>query len=468
MEPMFSGATGTLTDPCPMLRAEGHGARRDCAIDRDQRAKIAVENEIATARPVLRGFAFVMAALCAATFGGCAGGGGGGFGLTRDASNEARRALDVDCIGALVFSPDGAYFAASNGRTLRVRECPSGRSHETLELRKDADGAGGAAIVFSPDGRWLAATCKDETAVKVFDTRDWSERALFLFAPEHVGAIAIASDGSEIAIGTSTSRIALCTIETGAQRVLRKSRAAATQDAAPITFVAYGTADRMLLATAGEDVLGIDRASGDALWSRPEERVLEVARDARRFITASTKSGIAQLLDTGASIESGEPNLLCTFHDPAGPGTAANAVFDPHDDWIGIAYLRHFLGANWQELEFFRVTPRPGAKPGASATDRPGASATDKSGASATEKSGGLAAESAGASATAKPAASANDRAGAPATETFEARPIRSLRAGEPRRITISVDGKLLCLCTLPIAAIYETNRLLSEAELRD
>ena len=365
-----------------------------------------------------RAAALALVVACAAT--GCAGS-GSSFGLTRDASNEARRALEIECVGALAFSPDGRYFAASNGRTLCVRQSPSGRTHETLDLRDDAGGAAGAAIAFSPDGRWLASSCKGETAVKVFDTRDWKEHAMFLFTPERVGAIALSSDGSELAVGTSTSRIALCALESGAQRTLRKSRAGTTLDAAPITFLGYGSGDRTLLATAGDDAIGIDRASGDVLWSRADEHLLAVARDAHRVIIASSKSGLAQLLELGESPASDEPIVACTLHDPAGPGAALGAVFAPDDAWIGIAYARHFIGANWQELEFFRLTPNKLAK---------GTSAASG--------------------------------------EKLEARAIRSLRAGEPRRMTISSDGKLLCLCTVPIAAVYETSRLLSAEDLRD
>ena len=59
-------------------------------------------------------------------------------------------------------------------------------------------------------------------------------------------------------------------------------------------------------------------------------------------------------------------------------------------------------------------------------------------------------------------------RTGRPApAETWHAERIRTLSAGEPRRITMSPDGKLLCLCILPIAALYDVSMLLSDSDLR-
>ena len=352
--------------------------------------------------------------LVAGFLAGCAGS-GSGFGLTRGASDEGRRALEIDCVGALAFAPDAQSIASSNGRTLRVRASPSGRTLKTLDL---AGGRGGAVIAFAPGGRWLAASCMGDTAVEVFDTRDWSERALFLFGPERVGAIALSGDGAEIAVGTDTSRIALCTIETGAQRILRKPRALSSEEPTAMSFLAYGDRDRVLFATAGDETIGIDRALGDVLWSRAEERALAVSSDARRLVTRSTRTGAARIIETA---ERGEPAVACTLHDPAGPGSALTAAFAPDQSWIAIGYSRHFLGANWQELEFFRLTPTKAAKPGSS-----------------------------------------------DAAETLAARSIRGLSAGEPRRIAVSPDGKLLGLCTTPTAGIYALDLLITRDELAE
>jgi hypothetical protein len=96
------------------------------------------------------------------------------------------------------------------------------------------------------------------------------------------------------------------------------------------------------------------------------------------------------------------------------------------------------LGANWQSLLFFRLEP---VKPAATHAPTPAAVQT--------------------------PAPAAPSTApGAAAPETWHAERIRSLSAGEPRRITISPDGKLLCLCIVPIAALYDVSMLLSESDL--
>jgi hypothetical protein len=375
-------------------------------------------NEIVPRRPAELARRMRLAFLCAAIAAACAGSTGGGFGVTRDASNEGRRALDIECIGSLAFSPDTSTLAASDGRVLRVRKSPSGRPIESIEVREGASQPSGTCIAYSPDGRWLACSCKGELAVKLVDTRDWKEKATYSTEPERVGALTFSNDSSEMALGTAASRIELVTLDGGARRVLRKSLAGTSRDPAPITFLAYGQADRELLANAGADAIAIDRAQGDVLWSRGAEQLLAVARDARRVVSASSKTGVAVLLDVAGAAE---PSIACTFQDPAGPGAATHAVFAPDDAWIGVCYTRHFAGTNWQDLEFFRVTADKLRKPAS-----PGAG------------------------------------------ENLLARHIRGLRAGEPRRVSISPDGKLLCLCTVPIAGIYEVNRLISESDLRD
>lgn len=371
-------------------------------------------NERTPCRHALTRHVFVLTALCTGVLSSCAGT-GSSFGMTRGASNEGRRALDIDCVGAFSFSPDGRYMASSDGRTLRVRKSPSGRPHETFDVR-EAQGDGGTSVSFSPDSRWLAASVNGDTAVKVFDTADWKEHANYLVDSGRVGAIAFSSDGAELAIGTSSSMIELLNLAGGGRRVLRKARGATAQDSTAISFLAYGAGDRTLLANAGGDVISIDRAQGDVLWSRPEERVLALAPDGRRLIAVSIETGLARLYDLTTS---NEPGLLCTIHDPAAPSVAETAVFAADGAWIGVGFARHFVGTHWQELEFYRLTPESGGN----------------------TASGG-------------------------AGEKLRAEQIRSLRAGEPRRMTVSPDGKLLCLCTVPIAAIYELGYLLPKDRL--
>jgi WD40 repeat protein len=356
-----------------------------------------------------------LALMSAVILSACAGG-GSSFGMTRAASNEGRRALDIECAGDFVFSPDGRYMASSNGRRLRVRESPSGRPHETLEIWNSGDANTGTSLAFSPDGRWLASSARGDSAVMVFDTAEWKEHAKYLLELGRVGAIAFSRDGSELAIGSTSSMIELCTVASGARRVLRKPHTRADQQPAPISFLAYGDGDRTLLANAGGDVIDIDRAQGDILWSRSEERILAVSADAQRLISVSTVTGLPLLV--GVSGDS-EPAVLCTIHDPAAPSVASSAVFAADGSWIGVGFRRDFLGTNWQELEFYRVLP---ASLGKATADGAG--------------------------------------------ETMRAEQIRSLRAGEPRRITVSPDGKLLCLCLIPIAGIYELGYLLPRRDM--
>jgi WD40 repeat protein len=307
--------------------------------------------------------------------------------------------------------------AASDGRTLRVRKSPSGRPHETLEVRDGESGLAGECIAFSHDSRYLASSCRGESAVRVFDTSTWDEIATHPLDSGKITAIAFSRDGNELAVGTSTSKIELCTVPGGARRVLRKARSAESSEAQPILYLFYGASDRTLLANAGRDVIEIDRAQGDVLWSRSEERVLAVSRDARSIVSVSLAAGLPRILElTGGS----EPKIACTIHDPAAPSEAESAAFAPDGTWLAVGFGRTFLGAHWQELEFYRLTP----------------------------------------------VKSDNTKSNAEA-ETLHAEPIRSLRAGQPRRITISPDGSLMCLCTVPIAGVYEMSYLLKADDLR-
>jgi hypothetical protein len=276
------------------------------------------------------------------------------FGLTREASNEGRRSLEIECAGTLAFSPDGALFASSDGRSLQVRQSPSGRPEEKLGLRDDVAGHTGACIAFSPDGRWLASSCRGETGVKIFERDSWKERSPVTLGGELVTAIAFAGDSSELAVGTSASRIELCVLADGARRVLRKPARASDEHGEGLSFLAYVEGDQSLLAATGAgDVVAIDRAQGDVMWSRADERVLALARDGRRALTASRANGEARLLELGA----GEPALVCKLPDPDGNGVALAGVFAPDGAWLGVSYSRHLLGANWQSLEFFRIEP---------------------------------------------------------------------------------------------------------------
>jgi hypothetical protein len=350
------------------------------------------------------------------------------FGLTREASNEGRRSLEIECAGALAFSPDGALLASSDGRSLHVRQSPSGRPEEKLALRDDVGGRTGACIAFSPDGRWLVSSCCGETGVKIFERASWKERSTVTFGGELVTSIAFAGDSSELAVGTSASRIELFALADGARRVLRKPARASDARGEGLSFLAYVDGDKTLLAAIGAgDVVAIDRAQGDVMWSRADERVLALARDGRRALTASRANGEARLLELGA----GEPVLLCKLPDPDGNGVALTGVFAPDGAWLGVSYSRHLLGANWQSLEFFRIEPmHAAATRAAPATATPSATVTA-------------------------------------ATETWRGERIRSLSAGEPQRITMSPDGKLLCLCIVPTAALYDVRMLLSDSDLR-
>ena len=359
------------------------------------------------------------------------------YGLTREASNEGRRALEIDCAGALAFSPDSTLLASSDGRSLEVRKSPSGRPQEKLALRDGVDGRTGACIAFSPDGRWLASSCRGETGVKIFERGAWNERRAETFGGEIVTAIAFANDSSELAVGTSASRVELVAPAGGARRVLRKPRTGEERGEGA-SFLAYEPGDARILAAIGTgDVVAIDRAQGDVMWSRAAERVLAVSNDGKRMLTASRANGEARLFELGA----GEPLLLCKIPDPDGNGVALNGVFAPGGAWLGVSYSRSFLGANWQSLVFLRVEPVKSAVEPVKPAVAP-----------------------------APPPARAPSRSGVPPpapAETWHAERIRTLSAGEPRRITMSPDGKLLCLCILPIAALYDVSMLLSDSDLR-
>jgi WD40 repeat protein len=108
----------------------------------------------------------------------------------------------------LTFAPNGRTLAAACENYLTVWELPAEKPvFECQGGKRHFQG-----IAFTPDGRLLAATHNDRS-VRLWDTRDWSERAAFDWGIGEVTCIAFAPDGMRAAAGGRTGRIVIWDVD---------------------------------------------------------------------------------------------------------------------------------------------------------------------------------------------------------------------------------------------------------------
>ncbi|HWG44626.1 MAG TPA: WD40 repeat domain-containing protein [Gemmataceae bacterium] len=96
----------------------------------------------------------------------------------------------------LAFAANGRTLAAACGNYLTVWETPAEKP--VFECKGGSRHFQG--IAFTPDGQFLAATHNDKT-VRMWSTRDWTERAAFDWGIGEVVCIAFAPDGMRAAAG---------------------------------------------------------------------------------------------------------------------------------------------------------------------------------------------------------------------------------------------------------------------------
>jgi WD40 repeat protein len=97
----------------------------------------------------------------------------------------------LDCVKAVVFSPDGQLVAsASMDNTVRVWETATGQCRSVLE----GHSYGVIAVVFSPDGQLVASASNDST-VRVWETATGQCRSVLKGHSDSVRAVVFSPDG---------------------------------------------------------------------------------------------------------------------------------------------------------------------------------------------------------------------------------------------------------------------------------
>jgi hypothetical protein len=137
----------------------------------------------------------------------------------------------TDCLYAVAWSPDGRRLAAAGAdKSIRVYE-PGPTSAKLLQS-VFAHEAPVLKLAFAPDGRTLYSIGQDRVA-KAWDVSRMSERKIYERQPESILSLAVAPDGTSLALGRFDGTIVCLNTATGA-RLCAVSAAAPPDKAKPI------------------------------------------------------------------------------------------------------------------------------------------------------------------------------------------------------------------------------------------
>jgi WD40 repeat protein len=102
----------------------------------------------------------------------------------------------------LAFAPDGATLAGACGPVLTVWDV----AHSRPLLQHQFGSRHVKSVAFTPDGRFLLVASND-SSVRVWDARTWSEHTAFDWGVGEVVTVAVAADGMRAAAGGRNGKI---------------------------------------------------------------------------------------------------------------------------------------------------------------------------------------------------------------------------------------------------------------------
>ncbi|MBI3864626.1 MAG: protein kinase, partial [Planctomycetia bacterium] len=227
------------------------------------------------------------------------------------------------------FSPDGTMLATSGQDGVRIWNWPAGDQIARLTSHTaDVNG-----VAFSPDGS-LLATASDDRTVKLFDTRDWTERHTIPHPGDVIGVV-FSLDGS--VLFSAHKR--------------RNTELNKTAEVVSFWKVADGTEQSASVALGWGDIQGIAIS--------PDGRLLGLAGDCARFWDlAAHKDGI---LDLTVSIYNGVSVRSVAFahHHPLWAASDERGVVSVYNTAGG--RLENYLNANKNGVESVSFCPHDDA-----------------------------------------------------------------------------------------------------------
>lgn len=215
-------------------------------------------------------------------------------------------------VRGVAFSPDGKLLASGSRHRVQVWEVPGGKEKAALDEVKGIGNSYTMAVTFLADGKTLLAGHYDGE-VKAWDVESRAERSKFATAAGQLEAMALAPDGSFLAVGSSSQpgdkaapRVHMYDLPAG------KAREPVLHDVEDVHALAF-TRDGKLLAVGGGrgnsptivNVWDVSTGQKKAGLKGHTDRVdaLAFSRDGR-LLASGGRDGAARLwdVDTGREV----------------------------------------------------------------------------------------------------------------------------------------------------------------------